>query len=127
LGIGACGTARRLQVPVELQEYDDANGKAAECGDLALVPRDNVLCACWQDNAGVFMLTTIHDLNDGTVKNRKRPKKGNHAVSQVFGSSRRKLLTIPQMIDDFNSHIGGVDIADQLRSNYYTQLPTRRS
>jgi len=73
------------------------------------------------------MLTTIHDLNDGTLKNRKRPKKGNYAVSQVFGSSRHKLLTIPQMIDDFNSHMGRVDIADQLRSNYYTQLPTRRS
>jgi len=26
----------------------------------------------WQDNAGVFMLTTIHDLNDGTASDRRQ-------------------------------------------------------
>jgi len=72
-------------------------------------------------------MTTIHDLNDGTVSNQRRPKKGNHAVRQVFGTSRRKLLMTPIMINDFNNHMGGVDIGDQLRSYYYTQLSSRRS
>jgi len=127
LGIGACGTARKAQLPIELQQYDDAHGKNAEWGDLASVSRDTVLCTRWQDNAGVLVLTTIHDLNDGVVSNRKRPKKGNPAVRQVFGTDVRKLLTIPLMINDFNNHMGGVDIADQLRSYYFTQLSGRRS
>ena len=91
------------------------------------VPKDNVLCARWQDNAGVFIMTTIHDLNDGVVTNRRRPKKCNAAVRGVFGTDVRKFLTIPLMIDDFNHHMGGVDIADELRSYYYTQLTSRRS
>jgi len=128
LGIGACGTARKDQIPVELQQYDSANSKIAEWGDLASVLEDNVQCARWQDNAGVFMMTTIHDVNDCVVANRKRPKKkGNPAACEVSGTTVRKLLTIPLMINDFNYHMGGVDIADQLRSYYYTQLPSSRS
>jgi len=114
LGIGTCGTARKAQLPIELQLYDDVHSKNVEWGDLAAVSRDTVLCTRWQDNAGVFVLTTIHDLNDGVVSNRKRLKKGNPAVRQVFGTDVWKLLTIPLMINDFNNHIGGVDIANQL-------------
>jgi len=123
LGIGACGSARKAKLPIELQQYDGAHGKDAEWGDLASVSHDTVLCTRWQDNAGVFVLTTIHDLNDGVVSNRKRPKKGNPAVRQV---DVRKLLTTPPMINDFNNHMEGVDIANQLRS-YYPQLSSRRS
>ena len=42
LGIGACGTARKNQVPAELQEYDQDNPKP-EWNDLASVSHNNVL------------------------------------------------------------------------------------
>ena len=97
LGIGAYGTACKNQVPAELQEYDHDHPKP-EWNDLASVSHNNVLCMRWQDNARVFMMTTIHDLNDGVVTNRRRSRKGIPAVRKVFGEDIRKLLTIPLII-----------------------------
>jgi hypothetical protein len=42
-------------------------------------------------------------------------------VHKVFGDQARKELPIPVFIDDYNHYMGGVDIADQLRSYYSTQ------
>jgi len=47
-------------------------------------------------------------------------------VRSVFGDSACKILPIPKIINDYNYHIGGVDIADQLCSYYSTQLTVRR-
>jgi hypothetical protein len=45
----------------------------------------------------------------------------------VFGNEPRKNLPIPIFIDDYNHFIGGVDIADQLRSYYCIQRISLRS
>ncbi|OAQ31473.1 hypothetical protein K457DRAFT_17179 [Linnemannia elongata AG-77] len=37
---------------------------------------------------------------------------------RVFGDAHRKLLHIPRVINDYNYHMGGVNIADQRRQNY---------
>ena len=42
--------------------------------------------------------------------------------SQSF-SVYRVMLPIPVYIDYYNHFMGGVDIADQLRAVYYTQIP----
>src|SRR6266540_1953751 len=39
----------------------------------------------------------------------------------------KKKLPIPIVIDDYNHFMGGVDIADQLRSNYIIQFPVQRT
>lgn len=48
-------------------------------------------------------------------------------VRAVFKKETRKVLPIPEFIDNYNYNIGGVDIADQLRSYYSTQQPSRRN
>ena len=35
-------------------------------------------------------------------------------------------MPIPKMIDDYNQHMGGVDIADQRRAYYNTQITSCR-
>lgn len=42
-------------------------------------------------------------------------------MRKVFGEEKRKDLAIPTFIDDYNHFMGGVDIADQLRTYYSTQ------
>ncbi|CAG8650169.1 21432_t:CDS:2 [Cetraspora pellucida] len=44
-------------------------------------------------------------------------------VHNVFGDASKKVLPIPAVIDNYNHHIGGIDIANQLRSYYGTQVP----
>ena len=61
---------------------------------------------------------------------RRRPKitsSNATAVRSVFQEDSRKVLPIPEFIDDYNYNMGGVDIADQLRSYYSTQQPSRRN
>jgi hypothetical protein len=48
-------------------------------------------------------------------------------VRAVFGSESKKKLLIPKIIDDYNHHMNGVDVADQLRSYYNTQQTVRRN
>ena len=42
-------------------------------------------------------------------------------VRRIFGDEARKGLPIPAFINDYNYHMGSVDIADQLPSYYCTQ------
>ena len=60
-------------------------------------------------------MTTMHDLNDGVVTNRRRSRKGIPAVRKVFGDDIHKLLIIPLMFNDYNHHVGGV-LAGTLKS-----------
>ena len=59
-----------------------------------------------------------------------RPRKTStnaNKVRQVFGNMSRKALPIPQVINDYNNYMGGVDLADQLRGYYNCQLTARRT
>jgi hypothetical protein len=130
--IGACGTCRTnsakfpkvLKVGKETKlDWDTRSG----------VVVDDVLATLWIDNGAVTMLSTIHELigDDWEVKrNRRRPRE-THVnainVCATWGSASRKLLKIPRIIDDYNHHMGGVDIADQQCGYYSTQLTTHRN
>jgi hypothetical protein len=95
----------------------------------------NVLVSIWQDSNKVGFCTTIHDGTEWVVKNRKRPKgistsatitkQPFHMFEPPIGCKEQyehtRLLPIPGAIDDYNHHMGGVDIADQLRAGFSTQ------
>lgn len=130
-GIGACGTARsQAGIPKELQvgktsklEWDTRSG----------VVMGGVLAVSWQDNSPATMMTTIHGIVGEqweVTRERRRPRDtGTNAAKErfVFGDSSRKDLRTLKVVDEYNHHMDGVVIADQLRSSYSTQQITRRN
>ena len=72
----------------------------------------------WIDSAPVTVLSTVRELGSEVAKTRKRPGiKSTNAkrAREAFGDAEEKEMPIPLCIDDYNQHIGGVNIADQLR------------
>ena len=131
-GIGACGTCRTnsARFPKVLKVGKDAR---FDWDTRSGVVVDGVLAILWIDNGAVTMLSTIHELigDDWEVKrNRRRPRETHINATNVratWGKDSRKQLMIPKVIDDYNHHMGGVDIADQRRGYYSTQLTTHRN
>ena len=62
-----------------------------------------MVATVWQDTKPVVMLSSQHDPNTTTTVRRK---KGDGSVLHV---------TCPQVIVDYNAHMGGVDLGDQYR------------
>jgi Transposase IS4 len=132
-GIGCAGTTRSntKKFPSELKVRGGAD-KRMQWDSLGAVVVDNVLCLCWIDNGAVLMLTTIHQAGpEHTImRRRKRPRltsTNGVKVQKVFGKDVTKVLAIPKVVDDYNMFMNGVDIADQLISNYKTHLKGART
>jgi len=82
------------------------------------------------DNAPVTILSTVHDFESQQERLRKQQgKKSTNAkkAQEAFGNLQEKEMMIPLCIDDYNHNMGGVDIADQMRSYYDTQLTSFRT
>ena len=132
IGIGAAGTTRvdTRGFPSCLKIEKSEARKALPWGHLSGAVVANTCCLVWQDNNSVLFMTSYHDITATVNRLRRRPKKtstNGATIRQIFGDDSRKLLPIPVFIDDYNQHMGGVDIADQLRSYYSTQLKACRN
>jgi hypothetical protein len=96
----------------------------------------NILVSIWQDSNKVGFCTTVHNGTEWAMRNRKRPK-----VTSTFAAITKqpfymfnppigckepyehtRLLPIPGAIDDYNHHMGAVDIADQLLDSQLSSM-----
>jgi hypothetical protein len=144
LNIGACGTARPYVTnPVfgSMEKWTAEWGTLLSKTQAGINGNENVLVSIWQDSNIVRLCSTIHDGTEWTVRNRRKPKKTSTQANitkkpfQMFNPpsgckdpyEQRRLLPIPGMIDDYNHHMGAVDIADQLRAKFTTAQRTKRS
>src|SRR5262249_10838945 len=134
IGIGACGTVRTNSIDFPHQLIIGKKEKAKYDWDTTSgVVVDEVLALVWIDNATVTMLTTVHELigPGWKIERERRRAKINQTnkarVQETWGDSYKKKVAIPKVIDDYNHHMGGVDIADQRREYYNTQITARRN
>jgi hypothetical protein len=141
-GIGACGTtwpkASKKLFPKALHIIKESK-KLQQWNTLYAVPAsvdsdiNSVLCIAWQDNNIVTALSTVHTVHlptDWILCLWKRPAKTSTSAKSAcepFGNQSTKELPIPQIIDDYNYHMGGVDHANQLWASYETHQQTLHS
>lgn len=102
----ACGTIRknRGQFPTN---FKDSKLKR---GESLYIQTDDLLAVHWFDKRDVFMLSTIH--GTGSVEVQRRGDK--------------ETIQKPLMISKYNTHMGGVDLCDQLLSSYSMQRKSKK-
>jgi len=133
MGIGASGTCRR-----QFQGFP----KELKVGKNAKLPyhfrswavNDGVATLLWMDSSPVTMMSTIHPLSsEVSLVTRMRKHPGNKntnasgANSTFLSRERQKELDIPVIVDAYNQHKVGEDVADQYRPYYNSQLISRRN
>ena len=83
----------------------------------------DVLGIRWEDNSIIRFLTTVHQWNEVTHRERRKPRSTSTnatTVRRVFGGCECKALLIPTIADDYNNHMNGIDLANQRRAAYTT-------
>ena len=131
--IGCCGTTRCMwkYFPSSLC-LKTRQAASLDWDTLRSIIVNDVNCICWIENGPVLMLLTIHKIGpENTVETvRRRPRITptiSHKVRRVFGNASTKRIAIPKLVYDYNHNMNGVNIADQLRSNYITHIRRRRT
>ena len=87
-------------------------------GDIRYVREGKLGYLQWVDNKVVSFASTMHS---------NLPKKSSGICqrrTKVNGVFRRIIVRQPELVQDYNSYMGGVDKSDQLIGNYNTLRPT---
>jgi hypothetical protein len=91
------------------------------------------LALLWIDNNPVTMLLTIYIIEEEESRINKERRwsqetsTNSNKIKSVFRNSICKVLSILKIINDYNYHMGGINIADQLRSYYSIQLTVQKA
>ena len=129
MGVGVVGTARFCRgCPPEQLKKENQN--EANFNDFNYMVEDGTLLARWMDNGLVFCVSTLHKVGKTVLRNRRRPRitdKNKNHVREVWGDEGSKPIFIPQLIDDYNHWMGGVDLSDQRIAYYQPNLRCRRN
>ena len=124
-GIAGTGTARSNAFPSSAKKLSDS--VPWNTVDSTVVGGGSVLAIEWRDQKTVQMLTTLHSVTEKVSKNRRQLRNTSTNGVQIRRTitTPRMTVNIPTVINDYNSHKGGVDIADQYRESYFTQQTAR--
>ena len=128
--IGVVGTSRfrKAWPPNKLKQV---NMDSANFNDFTyLVDEEGTLVARWMDNGLFLMVSTMHKPGTVTKVFRRRPRKtvkNRRHVEEVWGNESRCWIYIPQVVDDYNKGMGGVDITDQRIAYYAPDIRCRRN
>jgi len=131
LGIGVCGTVRVRKTAFPPHLHDNRScipGNTLSRGPAGSTGK--VLAVQWQDQGVVHLLTTIQSLEERTTVLPEKPHQSSSngpAIRQAFGAMERADVPIPVITNDYNRYKVGVDVADQYRSYYVTQLKCLRN
>jgi len=134
--ISTCGTVRTNSACYPSQFKLDKKGPPMPWNTISGIVSENrsVLALIWQDKTLVRFLTTAHRATSGpenfVSRERRHPHitEANRAlIDQEWGSDPVRRLSLPRFSVDYNDFMGGVDIADQRRSYYSTQLRVCRN
>jgi hypothetical protein len=87
----------------------------------------NLLQFAWRDGSIVLFMSTINSASQEVIRLRKRPHSATAPVKAAFGDKVLKELPIPGLIDKYNHHMNGVDLADQMRSSYSMKHRSHRT
>jgi len=133
IGIGACGTCRQQfwGFPKELKV--GKNAKLLYHFQSGPV-NDGVATLLWMDSSPVTMMSTIHPLSgEDSLVLRMTKHPGNKSTnasganSTFLAGERQKELDIPVIVDAYTQHKVGVEVADQYRTYFDTQLISRHN
>ena len=125
-GILAAGTARpRKNYPSEELKRE----KLSKRGEVAWLSWFNSLALRWKDRKDVYFLSTIHAPPDvpvwvGLDSSEDSGSDGERAQSQEVVQRREKVngrwvtkkIYRPEIVKDYNTYMGGVDLCDQMTS-----------
>ena len=118
-------TARSNRVP-ECVKQDTPRStavRAARKGTVKWASRGDVVALSVFDSKPVNMPTTGHRTLEEVEYTRKHPGYDQEAGTWKMIASVEKRLNV---IDDYNNFMNGVDVADQLRTNYETRVKSNK-
>ncbi len=134
IGFAATGTCRTnsgvVSELVEQKKGDKGKEELAWGTQISLPTKsEKVLQTGWKDNAFALTMTTFFDGKKQVLRTRKRPRESSskaRTARKPFGELATKELLIPEIYDEYNHHMGSVDIGDQLKAHNKGQRPIRR-
>ena len=132
-GIAACGTTRHTYARYPKDQKKLQKEGVLPFGLTTSTEVDGVHSIVWQDRNLVRFLTTAHSPAATKSVKRKRPNGYSKTpayraeIGRIWGDKVEKVLEHPQVAVDYNTYMGGVDIADQYRSSYELQLRSLRT
>lgn len=105
----------------DLAEIKKRWGNSLVWGKLFAKTTDDgdILQFAWKDAAVVLFMSTVSDIATEVTRSRKRPSNVANHVTAAWGEEVVKELAVPQLIDDYNHFMNGIDLADQMRVNYH--------
>ena len=132
-GIGACGTSRPTSAEYPKVFKFGKKKPVFPLNTISGVVCQKVLVCLWQDNNLVRFMSTVHEITPETRnfpnKRRRRPRitdTNRRNITQFFGDQHHVTMPTPKIAIDYNNKMNAVDLADQYRSYYATQLKVAR-